>query len=74
MDRDYERTQISNGRNSRWKQQKTKGCYFSLNPLLFRYLTGSFPFCAAVDRLDGLTSRMVEIVNLSKRLMERNVE
>ncbi|KFD48242.1 hypothetical protein M513_10885 [Trichuris suis] len=27
-----------------------------------------------VDRLDGLTSRMVEIVNLSKRLMERNVE
>ncbi|KFD49152.1 hypothetical protein M513_09976 [Trichuris suis] len=25
MDRDFERTQISNGRNSRWKQQKTKG-------------------------------------------------
>ncbi|KFD45863.1 hypothetical protein M513_13253 [Trichuris suis] len=27
-----------------------------------------------VDRLDGLTSRTVEIVNLSKRRMERNVE
>ncbi|KFD49005.1 hypothetical protein M513_10157 [Trichuris suis] len=27
-----------------------------------------------VDRLDGLTSRTVEIVNLSKGRMERNVE
>ncbi|KFD56960.1 hypothetical protein M514_02217 [Trichuris suis] len=27
-----------------------------------------------VDKLDGLTNRTVEIVNLSKRRMERNVE